>query len=301
MHSVEIEKKFNRKLAFSRTIGFITHEELEILKNKTVAIAGLGGVGGSHFLTLVRLGVAGFHIADMDTFSIENFNRQTGANMNTIGRTKVEVLEEMARAINPEIRVQTFPHGVTPDNVDQFLSGIDAYVDSLDFFAFGARRMVFQKCYEKNIPATTVAPLGMGAALMNFMPQKMSFQKYFQWKDSDSDVELAIKLIVGLAPSLTHQSYLVDRSTANFSEKRGPSTPMGIELCAGVLGSEMLKILLNRRGVKSAPHSIVFDAYKNKLFHNYVVFGNRNPVQKIKIAIVKGILNRIAKAKKTEK
>lgn len=294
-------KEFNRKLAFSRTIGFITHDELETLKNKTVAIAGLGGVGGSHFLTLIRLGVSSFHISDMDTFAIENFNRQVGANMNTIGRTKIEVLEEMARAINPEVRIKTFPKGVTSENVDQFLTGVDAYVDSLDFFAFEARRMVFQKCHEKNIPATSVGPIGMGAALLNFMPGKMSFMDYFQWKDSDTDVDLAVKLLVGLAPSLAQISYTVDLSAANFIEKRGPSTPMGIELCAGVLGTEILKILLKRGAVKAAPHSIVYDAYHNKLFHKYIFFGNRNPVQKIKIFIVKRILNRTLKSNKSEK
>ena len=66
---------------------------------------------------------------------------------------------------------------------------------------------------------------------------------------------------------------------------------MGIELCAGVMGSEMLKILLGRGPVKSAPHSIVYDAYLNKLFHKYVFFGNRNPLQKIKIAIATKMLN----------
>lgn len=291
MDSSSASKKFDRKVAFSRSIGFITHDELETLKNKTVAIAGLGGVGGSHFLTLIRLGVGGFHISDMDTFSIENFNRQAGANMNTVNRAKIDVIEEMGRAINPEIRIKRFPSGVSAQNVDQFLEGVDAYVDSLDFFAFNARQLVFEKCQDKKIPATTVGPIGMGAALMNFIPGKMSFMDYFQWKKSDSDVDLGVKFLVGICPALAYRSYIVDISTANFKEKRGPSTPMGINLCAGVMGSEILKILLNRREIKSAPHSIVYDAYQNKLFHKYVFFGNRNPLQKIKIAIAKRILN----------
>ena len=244
MNTAVKKPQFNRDLAFSRSIGFITKEELSLLKNKTVAIAGMGGVGGSHFLTLIRLGVEGFHIAEMDTFGIENFNRQTGANMNTIDRSKIEVMEELGRAINPDIRITKFPNGVNADNVDLFLQGVDAYVDSLDFFAFKARQLVFEKCFAKKIPATTVGPIGMGAALMNFIPGKMSFMDYFQWKKDDTDVQLGVKFLVGITPSMPHRSYTVDPTAANFKEKRGPSTPMGIELCAGVMGTEMLKILL---------------------------------------------------------
>ena len=58
--------------AFDRNLGLLTEEEQLILASKTVAIAGLGGVGGSHLLTLVRMGVQNFHIADMDHFELVN-------------------------------------------------------------------------------------------------------------------------------------------------------------------------------------------------------------------------------------
>lgn len=285
-------EKFSRSVAFSRTIGLITKDELEILKNKTVAIAGLGGVGGSHVLTLARLGVGGIHIADMDTFAIENFNRQAGANMQTIGQTKVDVLTAMAKAINPELRIKTFPKGISSENISDFFSGVDVYLDGLDFFAFEARRMAFKYCGENKIPATTVGPIGMGAALINFLPGKMSFEDYFQWKDGDSKVALAAKFLLGLTPKAPQRKYIVDQTALNFKEGKGPSTPMGCELSAGVAGTEILKILLKRGSVLSAPHSIVFDAYHNRLFHTYMWWGNKNPLQRIKIAILKRMLSK---------
>src|SRR3954467_7457549 len=98
--------------AFDRNIGWLTEWEQLALKGKRVAIAGMGGGGGFHLLTLARLGVGGFAIADFDRFDVENFNRQVGANMGTIGRPKVEVLAEMARAINPEMDLRLFAQGV---------------------------------------------------------------------------------------------------------------------------------------------------------------------------------------------
>ena len=67
--------------AFSRNIGWVTRAEQAALRNKRVAIAGMGGVGGVHLLTLVRLGIGAFHIADFDTFDVANFNRQVGASI----------------------------------------------------------------------------------------------------------------------------------------------------------------------------------------------------------------------------
>ena len=66
---------FNYHQAFSRNIGWVTAEEQELLRHKRVAIAGMGGVGGIHLLTLARLGIGAFHIADFDVFDIVNFNR----------------------------------------------------------------------------------------------------------------------------------------------------------------------------------------------------------------------------------
>ena len=284
---------FDRKVAFSRTIGLVTHQEQETLRNKTVAIAGLGGVGGSHVLTLVRLGVGGIHISDMDTFGVENFNRQAGANMNTVGRSKLEVMKEMALAINPELRIKTFPEGVTEGNLSEFFAGVDTYVDGLDFFAFNIRKKVFQYCGAKKIPVTTVGPIGMGAALINFLPGGMSFDDYFQWKDGDSELDLAIKFLLGLSPAAAHRSYVVDPSAVKLKERKGPSTPMGCELCAGVAGAEVLKILLGRGKVYGAPHSFLFDAYQNKYSHNVLRWGNKGPIQRIKLYFAKKMLSKM--------
>ena len=139
----------------------------------------LGGVGGEHLLTLVRLGITQFNLSDFDEFGCENTNRQAGANIETYGKKKLDTMIAMALAINPELQITTFPDGVNKDNVDAFLHQVDCYVDSLDFFALEARGLVFAKCANLSIPATTAAPIGMGTAFLNFLPSSMTFEQYF--------------------------------------------------------------------------------------------------------------------------
>lgn len=277
---------FDYSTAFSRNIGWVTEAEQQQLSEKRVAIAGMGGVGGFHLLTLARLGIQHFHIADLDTFELANFNRQAGATMGSIGLHKAEVLGQMVREINSEATITVFPDGVAQDNLSAFFTGVDLYVDGLDFFAFAAREMVFAYCHERGIPATTVAPLGISAALLNFLPGHMSFEDYFQLA-GHSELEKSVRFLVGLAPALLHRHYLADKTRVDLKARKGPSTIMACQLCAGVAASEALKILLQRGKIWSAPHGIQFDGYRNKLAHTWRPSGNRNPINRIAIAIAR--------------
>lgn len=271
---------FNYQSAFSRNIGWITQEEQALLRNKRVAIGGLGGVGGSHLITLTRLGVGKFNISDLDNFEIANFNRQYGACVSTLDQPKAEVAERTIKDINPELEVRNFKEGINRDNLDDFLTGVDIYVDSLDIFALEIRRAVFARCYALGIPTITAAPMGMGTAMLVFMPGKMSFEEYFAL-DGYSFEEQILRFVIGVSPTVMQRKYLVERSSVNFLKKKVPSTPMGIELAAGVACSNVLKILLNRGEVIHAPHGLHFDAYRNKLVKTWRPWGNNNPLQTI--------------------
>lgn len=271
---------FNYEDAFSRNIGWITKEEQSLLRNKRVAIGGLGGVGGSHLIALTRMGIGKFNISDLDAFEIANFNRQYGAYTSTLGQPKAEVAERTIKDINPEVAINNFKEGINKDNLDDFLRDVDIYVDSLDIFALEIRRAVFARCYELNIPTITAAPIGMGSAMLVFMPGKMSFEEYFDL-DGYSFEEQVLRFVIGVSPCTMHQKYLVDRSTVNFLKKKAPSTPMGIELSAGVACTNVIKILLNRGDVVYAPHGLHYDAYCNKLVKTWRPWGNKNPLQAI--------------------
>ena len=277
---------FSYEEAFSRNIGWVTKAEQDKLHSAKVAIAGLGGVGGIHLITLARLGVGSFNVADFDTFDVANFNRQAGATVSTLGLPKVEVMAASARDINPTIKLTSFSQGVTADNVDAFLEGVDVYVDGLDYFAFAARNMLYAKLAEKRIPAVIAAPLGMGVAVINILPGGMSFEEYFQLAGY-AEQEQAFRFLLGLSPAMLQLGYLVDRSAVNFEERRGPSTAMACQLCAGFAATETLKIILKRGKVLGAPWGLHFDPYRYKFKRTWRPWGNRNPIQRLALAIAR--------------
>ena len=280
---------FDYDRAFSRNIGWVTLAEQAKLKKSRIAIAGLGGVGGAHLLALTRLGIGNFNISDFDDFDVHNLNRQAGAFMPFMGKAKIETVARLARDINPELDIRLFPTGVASDNVDEFLRDVDVYVDGIDFFALPARRMVFAKCREKGIPALTAAPLGMGTAFLYFSPSGMSFEQYFKVDGYESQEQYA-RFSAGLSPAMAQRDYLVAPEAVNFGEKRGPSTVMACDLCAGVMGSSVLKVVLGRGSMRAAPWGMQFDAYHQTLKHTWRPFGNSNPLQQLLLKFIRPVL-----------
>jgi hypothetical protein len=124
----------------------------------------------------------------------------------------------------------------------------------------------------------------MGAALMVFMPGAMTFEEYFGWEGRSED-EKALRFAIGVAPAFLHRTYLVDPSVVDLAAKRGPSTGMACQICAGVAATTALKILLKRGPVLAAPHGLQFDAYRNRLVRTWRPGGHRNPLQRLAIAI----------------
>lgn len=280
---------FDYAHAFSRDLGWIMQAEQLRLRYATVAIGGMGGVGGHHLLALTRMGVGNFRIADFDHFELANFNRQAGATLTTLNSSKCDMMAAMAQAINPTAKITVFREGLSDTVLDEFLKGADVYIDGLDFFAFDIREKTFATCAKLRVPSITAAPLGMGAAWLCFMPGEMDFKTYFRWENHHNS-EKALLFLAGLAPSLMHR-YLADPSHVNFEEGAGPSTSMACYLCAGIAVTEAIKVLLGRGKLTYAPHGLHFDAYLGKFKRTWLPMGNANPIQKIRMAVLRRILN----------
>ncbi len=118
---------------FSRSELLIGSEAVKALSNKSVAVFGVGGVGGYVAEMLARSGVGEIHLFDSDDVSVSNRNRQIIALASTVGKPKVEVMRERILDINPDAAVVTHQVFYTPENAANFdLKSYDYVADCID-------------------------------------------------------------------------------------------------------------------------------------------------------------------------
>lgn len=133
-----MEVSFRYEEMIGRNFGFVTDREQEILRSTPVLVCGVGGMGGSCLMSLVRAGMENFTIADFDQFEVSNLNRQLFATLRTVGRGKVESTVEEIAAINPGARVRALGADWT-GRLDEILAGHKIAVNGTDDFRAGIR------------------------------------------------------------------------------------------------------------------------------------------------------------------
>lgn len=106
---------------FSRTELLIGKEAMQRLYGARVAVFGIGGVGGYVVEALARSGVGAFDLIDDDKVCLTNINRQIIATRKTIGKYKVDVMEERVHSINPEAQVTVHKCFYLPETADQLI------------------------------------------------------------------------------------------------------------------------------------------------------------------------------------
>lgn len=118
---------------FSRTQLLIGTQGLETLKNSSVIIFGVGGVGGYAAEALARTGVGRIALVDNDVICLSNLNRQIIATQETVGRLKTDVMRERILSVNPLAEVTVYPCFFLPESADSFDFGAyDYVVDAVD-------------------------------------------------------------------------------------------------------------------------------------------------------------------------
>lgn len=142
----------------SRTELLIGQEGVEKLKSKSVILIGVGGVGGYVATMLVRAGIGKIKLVDFDKVSQSNINRQVVANVNTIGRSKVEVLKEMLLEINPNLNCQIVDQRLTEQNVSEIVTPCDMCIDAIDSVSDKLSLIIYCKAHNINI----ISAMGAG-------------------------------------------------------------------------------------------------------------------------------------------
>ncbi|KML40531.1 tRNA threonylcarbamoyladenosine dehydratase [Cytobacillus firmus] len=144
---------------FSRNELAIGKEGLEKMKNSTVAVLGIGGVGSFAAEALARSGVGRLVLVDKDDVDITNVNRQVIALLSTVGKPKVDLMKERIKDINPDCEVIALKMFYTEETYEQFFDyGLDFVVDASDTIAYKIHLM--KECLNRGIPMIS----SMGAA-----------------------------------------------------------------------------------------------------------------------------------------
>ncbi|MEK5398848.1 tRNA threonylcarbamoyladenosine dehydratase [Paenibacillus sp. FSL K6-2859] len=144
---------------FSRTELAIGPEGLEIMKNSTVAVLGIGGVGGMAVEALARTGIGRLILIDKDSVDITNVNRQIHALTTTVGQKKAELMVERVKLINPECEAIALNMFYTEETYEELFKLKPDYVlDASDTIIYKVH--LIKECLSRGIPMIS----SMGAA-----------------------------------------------------------------------------------------------------------------------------------------
>ncbi|MDL2295681.1 tRNA threonylcarbamoyladenosine dehydratase [Lachnospiraceae bacterium OttesenSCG-928-E19] len=147
---------------FSRTELLLGEKKCNIVKNASVLVFGVGGVGSHCIEALARSGVGCLTIVDNDKVTLTNINRQSIAYHSTIGQYKTRVMEQRIHDICPTIKVKTYETFVLPDNIREiFENHYDYVIDAIDTVT--AKLAIIAMAKEKKIPL--ISCMGTGNKL----------------------------------------------------------------------------------------------------------------------------------------
>lgn len=150
---------------FSRTQLLIGEDGLSRLKNSTILIFGIGGVGSHCTEALARSGAGRLILVDNDQVALSNLNRQSIAYHSTIGQYKTQVMKARILDINPHAAVETYEQFILPDNTEEFFQKItgtiDYIIDAID--TVSAKLAIIQYADQHQIPI--ISCMGTGNKL----------------------------------------------------------------------------------------------------------------------------------------
>lgn len=156
---------------FDRVEMLVGSDALERLKGSSVAVFGIGGVGGYAAEALVRSGVHSIALFDSDTVDITNVNRQVLATTSTVGKDKVWVMKDRLSDINPAAEITAHKVFYLPENADDYdFSNYDYIIDAVDTVA--AKINIIERAFKLGVPV--ISCMGTGGKLF---PERLRVSK----------------------------------------------------------------------------------------------------------------------------
>jgi molybdopterin/thiamine biosynthesis adenylyltransferase len=249
----------------TRSSSIYGEDGYEKLSTQTVSISGLGGVGGLAFISLVRSGVKRFKLAENGIFDMPDLNRQALAYRKTINRPKIDVYQEYAKDINPDIELEIYPEGSTVENIEKFIEGSDAHIRVIDYNkGSDVRDISFGILDRSNVPLFQANTVWTSSMLFNYKPGGMKPSEFRRLLDEKSDK------IRPLIFSSKLPENIVDELRTNRELSQWPTTCIGANMAALLLVSEVLVYLLKDTKLVDRdniylPNFVFLNAFKMKM------------------------------------
>jgi len=206
------------------------------LKQASVCVVGVGGLGNPIVTRLAAMGVGKIRIVDRDVIELSNLHRQTMFNEDDIGQVKVETAAKKLRKLNQDIVIEELPVSINDYTALDVVDGCDVVIDALD--SVNARYSLNKACIEKKIPFVTGAAVGVTGQSFTILPNETAcYHCLFPALDEDSmptcsiegvhpsilsiiggiEVSEAVKIITGKEPSLKDKVLHVDLENLIFN------------------------------------------------------------------------------------
>lgn len=238
----------------TRNIGFITEAEQLSLKQGSVLVVGVGGMGGAAVQMLVRAGVGNIAIADIDIFEISNINRQVFAFTDTSDRLKTEVTAEGLKRINPGLNLKVYGAEWTED-LDDLAKQYSVIINGCDDIPATAHLYRKAKQHGATIIDAYASPLPSVIVVRPNDPRPEDRLGYpikgIDWKSITEDQAAAcfmkeLEWVMTHSSSHTHIDLTAAAEMAAGKRKRMSFAPM-VTTAGCLMAGEALSLLMGRK------------------------------------------------------
>ena len=209
------------------------------LKNSTVCVVGVGGLGNPITTRLAAMGIGKLRIVDRDVIELSNLHRQTMFDEDDVGQVKVEVAARKLKKSNPQVEIEALPISINDYTALDVVEGCDVVIDALD--SVNARYSLNKACVEKNIPCVLGAAVGVTGQVFTVIPNESAcYYCMFPALDEDSmptcslegvhpsilsvvggiEVHEAVDVLIGKTPKSSQKFLSIDLENLEFSSVR---------------------------------------------------------------------------------
>lgn len=173
----------------------------QAIRDARVLIVGAGGLGSPVALYLAAAGVKKIGIADADTVSLSNLQRQIIHSTVDIGRLKVDSARDSMKALNPDVEVKTYAEFITPENAKAIISGYDIVADCCD--NLDSRLLVSDTCVELGLPYVYAAVQRWSGHVFTHVKGSAAFRDFFGQPEPMEELPCALEGILNTVVGVT--------------------------------------------------------------------------------------------------